>query len=66
MAWPHFKRQIGRGNYPNSATVPKSIEPQEKPQDAAPEPPKEEPKELAPAMAETAMNCDENGQLSLF
>ena len=50
MAWPHFKRHIGRGNYPNSATVPKSTEPQE----------------LAPAMAETAPNCDETGQLSLF
>ena len=66
MAWPHFKRQIGRGNYPNSATVPKSTEPQEKTQEAAPEPPKEEPKELAPAVAETAQNCDENGQFSLF
>ena len=66
MAWPHFKRQIGRGNYPNSATVPKSTEPQEKTQEAAPEPPKEEPQELAPAMAETAPKCDENGQFSLF
>lgn len=66
MAWPHFKKQIGRGNYPNSATVPKSSDPQEKPQEAAPEPPKEEHKELAPAVAETAPNCDENGQFSLF
>ena len=66
MAWPHFKKQIGRGNYPNSATVPKSIDPQEKPQEAAPEPPKEEPKDLATAVAETAPNCDENGQFSLF
>ena len=62
MAWPHFKRQIGRGNYPNSATVPKSSEPPEN----APEPPKEETRELAPAVAETAPNCDENGQFSLF
>ena len=66
MAWPHFKKQIGRGNYPNSATVPKSSEPQEKPQEAAPEPPKEDTRELAPAAAETAPNCDENGQFSLF
>ncbi len=50
MAWPHFKKQIGRGKYPNSATVPKSSEPQE----------------LAPAVAEMAPNCDENGQFSLF
>jgi len=62
MAWPHFKKQIGRGKYPNSATVPKSSEPQEN----APEPPKEETQELAPAVAETAPNCDENGQFSLF
>lgn len=66
MAWPHFKKQIGRGNYPNSATVPKSSDTQEKPQEAAPEPPKEEPQELAKAVAETAPNCDENGQFSLF
>lgn len=66
MAWPNFKKQIGRGNYPNSATVPKSSEPQEKPQEAAPEPPKEETRELAPAIAETMPNCDENGQFSLF
>jgi hypothetical protein len=66
MAWPHFKKQIGRGKYPNSATVPKLSEPQEKPQESAPEPPKEEPQELATAMTETAPNCDENGQFSLF
>ena len=66
MAWPHFKKQIGRGKYPNSATVPKSSEPPEKPQEAAPEPPKEETQELATAVAETAPNCDENGQFSLF
>ena len=66
MAWPHFKRQIGRGNYPNSATVPNSTEPQEKPRETAPEPPKEEHQELATAVAETAPKCDENGQLSLF
>ena len=66
MAWPHFKKQIGRGNYPNSATVPKSTEPQEKTIEAAPEPPKEEPQELAPTVAEMAPNCDENGQFSLF
>lgn len=66
MAWPHFKKQIGRGNYPNSATVPKSTEPQEKPQEAAPEPPKEETQELATAVSEMAPNCDENGQFSLF
>ena len=62
MAWPHFKAQIGRGKYPNSATVPKSSEPQEN----APEPPKQETLELATAVAETAPNCDENGQFSLF
>lgn len=62
MACPHFKKQIGRGNYPNSATVPKSSDPQEN----APESPKEETQELAPAVAETAPNCDENGQFSLF
>ncbi len=66
MAWPHFQKQIGRGNYPNSATVPKSSEPQEKPQEAAPEPPKEEPQELAPAVAETVPTMDANGQYSLF
>ena len=66
MAWPHFKKQIGRGNYPNSATVPKSTDPQEKPQEAAPEPPKEEPKELATAVAETVPTMDANGQYSLF
>ena len=66
MAWSHFKRQIGRGNYPNSATVPKSIEPQKNTKEAAPETPKKETQELAPAMAETAPKCDENGQLSLF
>ena len=62
MAWPHFKRQIGRGNYPNSATVPKSSDPLEN----APEPPKQETRELATAVAETAPNCDENGQFLLF
>lgn len=62
MACPHFKKQIGRGKYPNSATVPKSSDPQEN----APESPKEETQELAPAVAETAPNCDENGQFSLF
>ena len=66
MACPHFKKQIGRGNYPNSATVPKSTEPQEKPQESAPEPHKKEPQELTPAMAEIAPKCDENGQFSLF
>lgn len=62
MAWPHFKKQIGRGNYPNSATVPKSSEPPE----TAPEPPKEEPQELATAVAETVPTMDANGQYSLF
>ena len=66
MAWPHFKNQIGRGNYPNSATVPKSSEPQEKPPENAPESPKQETRELATAVAETAPNCDENGQFLLF
>ena len=66
MAWPHFKAQIGRGNYPNSATVPKSSDPQEKPQEAAPEPPKEETLELATAVAETVPTMDDNGQYSLF
>ena len=66
MAWPHFKKQIGRGNYPNSATVPKSTDTQEKPQEAAPEPPKKEPQELAPAIAETVPTMDANGQYSLF
>jgi hypothetical protein len=65
MAWPHFKKQVGRGKYPNSATVPKSSDTQEKPQESAPEPPKEET-QLATAVAETATNCDENGQFSLF
>jgi hypothetical protein len=63
MAWPHFKKQIGNGKYPNSATVPKSSEPQEN----APEPPKEErTPELVPVMAETAPTMDANGQYSLF
>lgn len=62
MAWPHFKKQIGRGNYPNSATVPKSSEPQEN----DPEPPKEETQELATAVAETVPTMDANGQYSLF
>lgn len=66
MAWPHFKKQIGRGNYPNSATVPKSTDPQEKPQEAAPESPKEETQELVPAIAETVPTMDSNGQDSLF
>lgn len=62
MAWPHFKKQIGRGNYPNSATVPKSSEPQEN----APEPLKQETREPVPAIAETVPNMDANGQYSLF
>ena len=63
MAWPHFKAQIGRGNYPNSATVPKSSEPPEN----APEPPKEErTPEFTPSMVETAPTMDANGQYSLF
>jgi len=62
MAWPHFKDQIGRGNYPNSATVPKSSEPQEN----APEPPKQETREPVPAIAETVPTMDANGQYSLF
>lgn len=66
MAWPHFKKQIGRGKYPNSATVPKSSEPQEKPQEAAPEPPKEETREPVPEIAETVPTMDANGQYSLF
>lgn len=66
MAWPHFKSRIGRGNYPNSATVPKSSDIQENPQEAAPEPPKEETKELATAVSETVPTMDDNGQYSLF
>ena len=62
MAWPHFKKQIGRGNYPNSATVPKSSEPQEN----APEPLKQETREPVPAIAETVPTMDANGQYSLF
>lgn len=62
MAWPHFKKQIGRGKYPNSATVPKSSEPQEN----APEPPKQETREPVPAIAETVPTMDTNGQYSLF
>ena len=62
MAWPHFKKQIGRGKYPNSATVPKSSEPQEN----APEPPKQETREPVPAIAETVPTMDANGQYSLF
>ena len=62
MAWPHFKKQIGSGNYPNSATVPKSSEPQEN----APEPPKQETREPVPAIAETVPTMDANGQYSLF
>lgn len=63
MAWPHFKKQIGRGNYPNSATVPKSNEPPEN----APEPPKQqETREPVPAIAETVPTMDANGQYSLF
>ena len=66
IAWPHFKRRIGRGNYPITATVPK-----------APGSPVTEPKE-APAVTPTespqkekitheiAQKCDENGQMSLF
>jgi hypothetical protein len=41
IAWPHFKRRIGQGKYPQSATVPK-----------APGPTGTEPKE-APAFAPT-------------
>ena len=66
MAWPHFKSRIGRGNYPNSATVPKSSDIQEKPLEAAPEPPKEETKELATAVSGTVPTMDDNGQYSLF
>lgn len=66
MAWPHFKRQIGRGNYPYSSTVPKSTDTQEKPREAATEPSKEETQELAPAVAETVPTMDANGQYSLF
>ena len=66
MAWPHFKKQIGRGNYPNSATVPKSSDPKENPQEAATEPPKEETQEPVPAIAETVPTMDANGQYSLF
>lgn len=66
MAWPHFKKQIGRGKYPNSSTVPKSTDPQEKPQEAAPEQPKEDTQELAKAVAETVPAMDTNGQYSLF
>ena len=63
MAWPHFKKQIGRGNYPNSATVPKSSEPPEN----DPEPTKQqETREHVPAMAETVPTMDANGQYSLF
>jgi len=62
MAWPHFKAQIGRGKYPNSATVPKSSEPQEN----APEPTKQETREPVPAIAETVPTMDTNGQYSLF
>lgn len=62
MAWPHFKKQIGRGKYPNSATVPKLSEPQEN----APEPPKQETREPVPAIAETVPTMDANGQYSLF
>ena len=58
IAWPHFKRRIGQGKYPQSATVPK-----------APGSPVTEPKE-APKNAhktlEIAPKCDENGQFSLF
>ncbi len=62
MAWPHFKRQIGRGKYPNSATVPKSSDTPEN----APEPPKQETLEPVPAVAETVPTMDANGQYSLF
>lgn len=62
MAWPHFKKQIGRRNYPNSATVPKSSEPQEN----DPEPPKQKTREPVPAIAETVPTMDANGQYSLF
>lgn len=62
MAWPHFKAQIRQGKYPNSATVPKSSEPQEN----APEPPKQETREPVPAIAETVTTMDANGQYSLF
>lgn len=62
MACPHFKKQIGRGKYPNSATVPKSSEPPEN----APEPPKQETLEPVQAIAETVHTMDANGQYSLF
>ena len=62
MAWPHFKKQIGCGKYPNSATIPKSSEPPEN----APEPPKQEIREPVPAIAETVPTMDANGQYSLF
>ena len=66
IAWPHFKRRIGQGKYPQSATVPKApgllgIEPKEAPAVAPTESPKNAPKTL-----EIAPKCDENGQMSLF
>ena len=66
IAWPHFKRRIGQGKYPQSATVPKApgspgIGPKEAPAVAPTESPKNAPKTL-----EIAPKCDENGQLSLF
>ena len=66
IAWPHFKRRIGSGNYPITATVPKDtgspgIEPKEAPAVA----PTEEP-QIVKITSEIAPKCDENGQMSLF
>ena len=66
IAWPHFKRRIGQGKYPQSATVPKDpglpgTEPKEAPAVTHTESPNIDQK-----TPENAPKCDENGQMSLF
>lgn len=66
IAWPHFKRRIGQGKYPQSATVPKDPgSPVTEPKEAPAVTPTESQKN-APKTLEIAPKCDENGQLSLF
>lgn len=66
IAWPHFKRRIGQGKYPQSATVPKDPgSPVTEPKEAPAVTPTESQKN-APKTLEIAQKCDENGQLSLF
>ena len=66
IAWPHFKRRIGQGKYPQSATVPKAPGlPGTEPKEAPAVTPTEAP-QIAQTTPENAPKCDENGQMSLF